>query len=495
MKSDTAVCAALFLTAAAVRLLFLSGTVDRELPFSVFYYGDSRIYREFAFALMRGTLFDQGIPVHPPAFAYVLSWIIRWTGERPTVVRAVLAIGGATVAPLTYLLGRAIWNRAVGAVAALLATFSFGLCVLSASPNVEAIYVPVLVAQALLLVGLGDAASTGRAKRAATLAVLGGIVLGLGSLTRAEHLAYVAVLPVSIAFGWPSLPRRSVALYAAAMGGVAMLAIAPWTIHNHRALARFNAEHPTLAEPLPTWVGVIATGPLNFALANNARTDGTFQPDAVVAGMGRGRLDLEDAAQADLYLHGYRRGLSFLVGDPGAAVSLLAGKIALASDAYALGFGLSNWPGGLTGTRRPVDVFSPKRRIFKPVSLVLLAAGLWLSRSVLRRGSILWLAGLLGLAVTLATFGYARFFLQAAPFVFLFQAAAVLGATSRWRTRGGRRAAALLGVAVAVALTVELAVATARPLNFRASGSTDPATGKIVQDAAVELEAVSRVRP
>lgn len=493
LKSETTLCAALFLLAALVRVLFLAGTVDRDLPFSIFYYGDSRIYREFALALIRGAVFDEGVPLHPPAFAYLLSWVIGWVGERPTAMRALLAIVAASVAPLTYLLGRALWSRTVGIVAALLATFSFGLCVASVAANTETIYIPLLVAQALLLVLLGDALARGRVRSAAILAAAGGIVLGIGSLTRAEHLGLIVVIPFALAIGWPAVPRRRVLSFAAGIVGIGLLSIAPWTIHNHSELTRVNATTPGPAEPLPTWVAVSGTGPLVFALANNAHADGTFRPDALVAQMGGGRFDLRDREQVDLYVHGYRRGWSFLIGDPPAAASLLARKLALASDAYALGFGLSNWPGGLQGTRRPVDVFTPDREIWKLFAWILLIAGFWVSRPVLRRGAILWLAGLHGVLVTLAAFGYARLFLQAAPFVFVFQAAALVALASWLRTPAARRAFALIGATLAVALTVELAVAAARPRNFRASGSLDPATGKLMQDAAVDLAPAPRV--
>ena len=148
---------ALFGLGALVRLLFLLGTSDRTRPYSIFYYGDSRLYREFALALIRGEAFDQGIPFHPPLLAYVLSGIIRIVGENPGAMRAVLAIPSALSVPLTYLLGLRIWDRRVALVGALLAAFSFGLCVTSVSPNTEALYVPLLLAQALALVSLGDA--------------------------------------------------------------------------------------------------------------------------------------------------------------------------------------------------------------------------------------------------------------------------------------------------------------------------------------------------
>lgn len=485
-------CVGLFAVAALVRVLFLGATVDRSLPFSIFYYGDSRIYREFALALIRGEVFEQGIPLHPPAFAYVLSWVIGWVGERPAALRAVLAIISATAVPITYVLGRTIWSRAVGLTAAMLATFSFGLCVVSVSANAETIYVPLFVAQALLCVRLGDALATDRRKAAAILAAASGIVLGLGALTRVEHFGLAVLFPLALAIGWPSIPWRRVAAWTTGIAGVGIVVIIPWTIHNHRALTRFNAANPGLAEPLPTWVGISGTGPLNFALANNARSDGDFHVDSVVARMGQGQLDFSDPEQADLYLHGFRRGFTFLLGEPAGAAALFARKIALASDAFSLGFGLSNWPGGLAGTRRPVDVFTPDRENWKPVSLILLSLGIWVSRPVLRRAGILWLAGLFCVVVTMAAFGYARFFLQAAPVAFLFQAAGLVALVAMFRALAARRAVALAGAVLAVLLTAELLAGVARPLNFRASGSTDPMTGKITQDGPVRLEPAPR---
>ena len=76
------IASGLFALAVAVRLLFLFAYVDRAFPFSVFYYGDSRLYREFALAILRGESFDHGIPFHPPGFAFVLSWVIGWVGGR-----------------------------------------------------------------------------------------------------------------------------------------------------------------------------------------------------------------------------------------------------------------------------------------------------------------------------------------------------------------------------------------------------------------------------
>jgi hypothetical protein len=47
-----------------IRVLFIRSVVDRDWPFSVFYYGDSHHNHLYAMALIEGKLYDQGIPFH-----------------------------------------------------------------------------------------------------------------------------------------------------------------------------------------------------------------------------------------------------------------------------------------------------------------------------------------------------------------------------------------------------------------------------------------------
>jgi len=50
-------------------------------------------------------------------------------------------------------------------------------------------------------VALGDAISANRTWRAVGLAIASGLVLGLGALTRTEHLGLAVVLPAALAIG------------------------------------------------------------------------------------------------------------------------------------------------------------------------------------------------------------------------------------------------------------------------------------------------------
>ena len=498
---DAAIAAGLFALAALVRVLFLRGTIDQDLPFSIFYYGDSRVYREFALAILRGELYDNGIPFHPPLFAWVLSRVISAVGENPYAMRAVLAILAAAVAPLTYLLGLRLWPRAVALTGALLTVFSFGLCATAVSANVETLYIPMLVGQALLLTVLGDAlereaGDSGRGDMAAArargillLAAANGVLLGLGSLTRAEHLLLMPLVPLILLVRRPRPSLGRLVLVVTVAIGIGLLVIAPWSLRNARTLARYDREHPELAEPLPVFVLVSNYGALNFALANSSGADGTFKPDLITKGTGASGIDLADREQLSLYLHGYREGLRFLTGHPADAAVLVARKIAIGMDAGSLGYGLSNRPGGLTGTRRAVDLFTPTSKFMLPVTLLLLGAGTWVSRRLWRRGSSLWWLALHKLLMCAAFFGYVRLFVHLLPFVALVQASALVAVVSLVRVASLRRLIAAAGLALGALLLVEMGTASVHPWNFTASGSSD-ASGKIIQDAPIRIAPV-----
>lgn len=489
-RREAARCSALFLAAAAARLLFLRGTVDRDLPFSIFYYGDSRLYREFALSVIRGEVFDQGIPYHPPLLAWLLAAVIRLVGENPGALRGVLAVLSASAVPLAYMLGMRLWDRRVALVGALMSVFSFGLLVAGVSPNTESIYVAILTGQVLALVMLGDALAAGERGRALRLSVVSGALLGLGSLTRAEHLGLALAVPAALTVGWPGIGLRRTAKASLGAFVVAAAVIAPWTLHNYLALGRFNRANPGLTEPLPRLVLISNYGALNFALANNAGSDGTFKPNLIVGSSGGQRLDLLNPRHLAPYLHGYRDGLAFLASAPKAGALLLVRKAAISSEAATLGFGLSDWPAGLEGKRRAVDFFAPSSKVLMPFSLALLAAGAFISRAGWRRASPVWLVAGHKMAICLAFFGYVRLFVPLAPLAHLVQASALVSLVTRLPWVWARRAAATLGIAAALLLGAELLLRASEPMNFRASGSTDPVNGKIIQDAEVALAPV-----
>jgi hypothetical protein len=199
---------------------------------------------------------------------------------------------------------------------------------------------------------------------------------------------------------------------------VLCLTLAPWTIRNAVVLARVN--HLGTAgglSPLPTFVVTTAYGPLNFALGNYAGAPGYFTRGALTSGLHRDLLDLTDPQHRDLFLHGYRRGWDWMHGHPQDYLALAGRKLALLSRVLRLGWTQWNLPGGLKGTRFPVDMLTPDASLAILVHLTLLLPGVWLlfagkvGQSRARGCPLLIVAGgyiLFSAAVTLAFFGYAR---------------------------------------------------------------------------------------
>lgn len=194
--------------------------------------------------------------------------------------------------------------------------------------------------------------------------------------------------------------------------------LAPWTIRNAVVLTRVNRLSTAAGlEPLPTFVVTTAYGPLNFALSNSAGAPGYFTRGALTSGRQRDVLDLTDPQHRDLFLHGYRRGWDWIRSHPSAFGALAGRKLALLARALRLGWTQRDLPGGLHGTRFPVDMMTPDSASAVFVHLALLLTGAWLllagkaGQSRVRGRPLLLVTGgyvLFSAAVTVMFFGYAR---------------------------------------------------------------------------------------
>lgn len=451
---------ALFVLALTHRLFFLASNTDTTWGFSIFYEGDSETFYNYARSILAGVPYDSGIPFHPPAWPRFLAVIHEWVGagsvtsQVPHVqVRAWTAVLGSLCVPALFWVARRYVGRGVALAAALLATYSFGLYVISVAPVSESFYLLVLLTCCGLLAGLphplGAAAGapgsapSGRAPGASTsgasaadgsassnspatfLRAAGlGVGLGLLSLTRAEGLG-VALLIIGLGLA-AALWRTSRAKAPASAGsrwrstavwGLAALAfvltLLPWTIRNHQTLSRFNTQFGDQVEaPLPTFAPVTAYGPLNFALANNDLADGTFSREILTSGAKVAVLDLKDPQHYDYFLNGYGIGWDWIASHPTEFLGLVFERWKLFGDSLTLGWTQWNLPGGLNGVRRPVDLFVPDRGWLSWILLPLIVTGLVLqlrAGGAPRRWALLTLAlTSVGMLATGAFFGYAR---------------------------------------------------------------------------------------
>ncbi|MCP3102360.1 glycosyltransferase family 39 protein [Myxococcus sp. K15C18031901] len=471
-----------FVSSLLLRWLYLQAAPDRAWPFSIFFYGDSRFFHAYALDQARGIEKAGTLPYHPPLFPWLLGGLYRVLGE-PKGDAYPYKLCLATLSAATVALSWAWWRRLLGTawsfLAAALFAASFGWLVLATTYSNEVLY-------ALFLTATLACVLHARARPSWGLAVLLGGLMGLGSLTRAEHLYLWPFLMAWVVLQRGDTPWATLATRWGAAALVCALVLAPWATHNARVLRDINARTPTL-EPLPELAPVTVYGPINFAMANHAGATGGFTPDSVNQLGQDGFLDVANPSQRHLLLHGYAVGLAWMREHPADATRLWLSKLERWVDGLNLGLGASNLPTGLSGTRAPVDLFVPEGAWLKWPLLALLVAGAALS--VLRPWrdfSLLTLVVVHRALITLAFFGYTRGLLTIFP-ALLPLLLLPLVALTRSRPALAVRVPALATALVLLVWVEAGALALGAPRGFMASGSTDRTSGKLIQDDWVRI--------
>jgi hypothetical protein len=517
-RADLAWALGLTLLAWIHRLAFLRSNQDWTWPYTIFYEGDSETFFDYARALLNGRLYDNGIPFHPPGFAWVLAAVHALVGAGAgtarvpyVAVKVVIALIGSLPVGLIYLLAKPYLGRAAALLTSLLCAWSFGLFVIGVAPVTEGTYLTVLLLALLLWsrrfehpLAAPDALPGG------WRSALGlGLILGFLALVRAEGVL-IALLLVGTGllglrgfFREPAWPRlRPWALVALGW----MLAVAPWTIRNAVHLSAMNERLAgRLAEPLPRLVPLTIYGPVNLALANNPRADGTFSRAFLASKAQSGVLDLTDPQHLEFVLHGGRVAWSWIREHPGDFGWLVLRKQRLFFSAWTLGWTQWDWPGGLNGVRRPVDVFTPESGAGWGLGLPLAVLGLICCLATPggpRRWSLLvLLLTLAGMITTALFFGYVRQGLLLLPFWLTLTAAALVWIVERLRkltsgftflpTDPSPRALQILGGLAAVLLLLELSGMGANR-NYQATGTTVAGQRYLDRDQAVYLKVLPR---
>jgi hypothetical protein len=497
------------------RVAFLRSNQDWGWPYTIFYEGDSETFFDYARAIVNGKLYDNGIPFHPPGFAWVLAAIHTLAGAGAgtarvpyVAVKIMIALIGSLPVGLLYTLARPYLGRAVALAASLLCAWSFGLAVIGVAPVTEGTYLAVLMVALLVWsrrfehpLAAPDSAPGGW-KSAVGL----GLILGFLALIRAEGVL-IAILLVGIGLlgALRDRSRQRLLPWALVAAGW-ILAVAPWTARNALVLSAMNERlGGQLAEPLPTFVPLTIYGPVNLALANNPQADGTFSRTFLASQAQAGVLDVTNPQHLDFLLHGDRIARQWITGHPGDFARLVLRKWGIFWSAWKLGWTQWDWPGGLTGVRRPVDVFTPDSEagwgLALPLALLGLVCGLSTPGGPRRWTLLVLLLTAAGLLTTALFFGYVRQGLLALPFGLTLTATALVWIGERVRGLASgftllridpsrRLLQALSSLALAL-LILELA-GTGANRNYKATGTSIAGQTYLDRDQPVRLEALPR---
>lgn len=452
--------------------------------------------------MVAGRLFDNGVPFHPPGWAFVLAGLFRVAGfdplngsaASPVVLKAFVgALSGATVA-LSALLASRVAGRGAMLATGAWGSVSFCHMALGTVPSNETLYGLAVVIVLLIALGLRDSTSPdGTRFRQYGMAVLLGIAAGAAALVRAEFLASCVLIGAWLWWTRPdTIPLRIISAYVLGL----LVALGPTTAANWRSIRAFNERNAAkLPGPLPRLAPVTSYGAFNFAIANHQASDGGPNNDHPLLEaasrqeqelLAEGGLNLAAPPVHRLYVDGYRIGASWMVRNPADAAALLSEKGRRALGALAHGVLFDDFPAGVDGTRRRVDLVDPDSRVLLPVSVALLAAGMWMLR--VHTGAPPLYAALTTLALsTLGFFGYVRLGAAYLPVIWVFQSAAVsaLAATLPVPRAVRRRP----GLAVVVLMIILLAVSIGS-LNVRRAVEIDGPRGfdgQVIGDETVRI--------
>jgi len=397
--------------------------------------------------------------VRPPGYPYFLAAVYKITGQSYLGARLVQMVLGLVNCWLAFLLGRVLFNRAVGLILA-----GFGACYWGLIYYEGELHAPVLLVTLSLTFLLVMAQWLERP--AIWRALLAGILLGLLALVRPNTLLFV---PVAAGWMWWLIRRDGSGVRALVPAVVlivsAMAVIAPATIRNY-----------LVADDL---VLISANGAINLYIGNNDTSDGVttripdlqawtgesgwscFSYDKVVQGISESEGRSMKYSEISRYF--WKRGLDYITSYPSRFTALNMRRGALF------------WGPAEVSNNKAIAFEKSNSRVLDPIpgfpvflALSLLGGGLLLvdrrktasaPESQLVRashvGPLTALAGLYILTIFLSFLPFlaaARFRISVVPIVFVFGAYGVyrLGALIGQRAWG--RALKILAAGVALFL-------------------------------------------
>lgn len=188
--------------------------------------GDAVIYKETVDAFLQGRV-DPNLWVWTPGYAVVATPFAALFGSSAALL-VVSFLASVSIPILTYGIGVAIGNPALGAIAGSLLAMSPELALAGSRPLSDALGPALLVVAAYLLVRDRPARRKPRASPSLYNVMVAGFAGGLAALTRPESLLAVPILPFVV---HGLRPRRDHFAFLVAAG----LVLSPYVLGLHQA--------------------------------------------------------------------------------------------------------------------------------------------------------------------------------------------------------------------------------------------------------------------
>jgi 4-amino-4-deoxy-L-arabinose transferase-like glycosyltransferase len=394
---------------------FIEGTTPTQISRSTsspFWLADSDIFDKSARDFIDGKKIDSGLPFRPPIYIILLSLLYKISNYNLLLAKLFGSFLSALVCVFIYLIGSNLFGKRTGIIASLLWACSFGKIILSGSLNNETLYILLSSIIIFYLV-----------KKNLVLNIIDGVIIGFLSgitlLTRAEFQLFIFFILIMVLIKTKEF--KIVLLVDGIIFLTALLTISPWMIRNYLSISEINAKHQF---GLSRIVPVTAYGSLNFALANNKDANGGFSRKLLESKSPYDTVfTLNNEQHLYYFKNGYLEGFKFLITKPISSLVLIGKKILIFSDALSFGYLTFDFPSGLRGDRRYVDVFVPTDRLSFVFNSVLLCTGLILS-VLLRKYNIKFLPVFAIMICCIISnilfFGYVRLGLTILPYLLIF---------------------------------------------------------------------------
>jgi 4-amino-4-deoxy-L-arabinose transferase-like glycosyltransferase len=259
--------AAILLAAAAARAAVILATPHYH-PIN-----DSADYDRYAVSLANHATYPPstlGGPTafYPPGFPVLLAFVYKLVGvgsasTRWEAGRVAQAMLGVIAVALIFLIGRRLWGRNVGLLAAGLAALYPPLVLAGSSLMSE----PLCIA--LMLAAVLAALVHRQSPRGLWYAVLAGVLAAVVAMTRGNGFFFVLPLLFLV---WSERPRRAQRSLRAPLALLAatVIALAPWAIRNTIVFHQFV--------PLGTETGYAFSGTYNDTARNDHKYPALWQP-------------------------------------------------------------------------------------------------------------------------------------------------------------------------------------------------------------------------